>query len=332
MIRGRRPTSADAGVAGEWGGPCVDDGECDDGLDCTTDVCDERLSRCHFVAKDSACDDSIYCNGQEACVPALGCRPGEPVACSDGTACTIDSCDESTQTCHHVPRDADGDGDPDGNCEGGGDCNDTDPFVSSLQKEICSDGIDNNCNGRIDEAKCVAPKYDRCNDALVVRGSGTFSLDATSAHSDYTARCLPSTNRFRDLVVSIVVPKGAATDVDVVVVANDVDGDGVADGDVALGSFEQCGDSLERGELRCRRRRGKDSRREAPFARARARYVPALRLHGLDEPGCTHGRVRSARSLGRKTRPAVRPAPLPVGTHVLGAAHRDSARFDDGVW
>src|SRR5262249_53894301 len=82
------PADGSAGRPGEWDGPCVDDHSCDDGADCTTDTCDPVLKRCHFAPSDSACDDGSYCNGAEQCLPVIGCRPGEPVACSDDTACT----------------------------------------------------------------------------------------------------------------------------------------------------------------------------------------------------------------------------------------------------
>src|SRR5215831_14961660 len=120
-----------------YGGPCVDDAECTDGIDCTTDVCDPTLGLCRFTANDSLCDDGVFCNGVERCNPRLGCRPGPPKSCSDSTPCTIDSCDEATHSCVQKPRDIDGDGDPDANCEPGHDCNDLDPTVSSLAREIC---------------------------------------------------------------------------------------------------------------------------------------------------------------------------------------------------
>jgi hypothetical protein len=208
--------TSEAGTPGEWGGPCLDDGQCSDGIDCTTDSCDPARGRCHFAPIDERCDDGAYCDGVEQCTPGLGCRPGEPVACSDGTACTIDSCNESTHDCAHVPRDGDGDGDPDGNCPGGHDCNDTDPTISSTATEICGNGVDDNCDGRIDESGCKSPKYDTCAHPLVIDASGSFSLSPDAAALDYTAGCVNTNGRFRDLVANVVVPKGAPADLDVV--------------------------------------------------------------------------------------------------------------------
>jgi hypothetical protein len=220
----------EAGAPGEWGGACLDDGQCSDGIDCTEDRCDGARARCHFVAVDTRCDDGTYCNGVEQCVPGLGCRPGEPVACSDGTACTIDACDEATHACTHTPRDADGDGDPDGNCPGGHDCNDSDPNVSSKATEICGNGIDDNCNGEIDEPGCKNPQYDTCAGPLLVEMSGTFSLSPVATALDYSASCVNLTGHSHDLVAELVVPEGGNLDADVVLTSASGDTLGLAAG------------------------------------------------------------------------------------------------------
>jgi hypothetical protein len=253
----------DASVPGEWGGRCVDDGECDDHIECTSDACDSGLGRCHFVPGDAACDDGTFCNGVEQCVPGVGCRPGAPVACSDGTACTIDACDELTHDCVHSARDADGDGDPDGNCPGGGDCNERDPNVSSLHVEICGDTIDNDCDGLVDEPDCEKPAYDTCATALDVLASGQFLLSAAAAAAkkDYSATCLPPDTTFRDLVVALHVPKGEPADVDVAVTTTA--------GNVALATAAKCGDAST--EIAC-----------GPGVEAPGRtHAARLRLRGL---------------------------------------------------
>ncbi len=198
------------------GGPCVDDGQCDDGIDCTTDSCDMTLLRCRHSPDESKCDDGVYCNGAEVCDPKLGCGAGEPVSCTDLNSCTIDACVEKDHSCTHTPRDADGDGDPVWNCPGGGDCDDTDPTVSSKMQEICNNGKDDNCNGQIDEQPCVAPAYDTCSDPLVIDHSGITSLSLAAAAFDYPTTCAPSGQSFRDVVVALTVPAGPAQDIDVV--------------------------------------------------------------------------------------------------------------------
>jgi hypothetical protein len=238
-------TVPDAGpgpaAPGEWGGPCLDDGQCSDGIDCTSDACDPGRHQCHFSPNHPVCDDGAFCNGVEQCVPGLGCRPGDAVACSDGTACTIDSCDEATHACNHTPRDADGDGDADGNCPDGHDCNDGDPAVSSLATEICGNGLDDNCDGRIDEPGCKAPAYDGCTDPLDVSAPGSFTLSSEAAALDYSASCIMTSSRSTDLVVALTVRKGGKADVDVVLTS--------ASGTLGIALDGRCGKSST--ELGC---------------------------------------------------------------------------------
>jgi hypothetical protein len=216
------------------GGPCSDDGQCDDGFACTTDTCDMTLLRCRHSPDDSSCDDGVYCNGAEVCDPKLGCQAGAPVSCTDNDSCTIDTCVEKDHSCLHAPRDADGDGDPVWNCPGGGDCDDNDPTVSSKVAEICGNGKDDNCNGEIDEMPCVAPAYDTCADPLLVSESGLTSLSTTATAFDYPTTCAPSGQNFRDVVVALSVPAGPAQDIDVVAQSDATQ--------VSLGTAQTCGD------------------------------------------------------------------------------------------
>ncbi len=84
---------------------------CDDGRSCTTDTCSETVKACEHTPVNSACDDGVYCNGQEACSTTgptpTGCVAGAPVSCpSDSIACTQDVCDEATKSCVHTPDNA----------------------------------------------------------------------------------------------------------------------------------------------------------------------------------------------------------------------------------
>jgi len=76
--------------------------DCDDGIMCTIDVCNEANDSCTSTADDSACDDGLYCNDVETCNPFSGCEPGTPVDCDDGIGCTIDTCDESSDACSNT--------------------------------------------------------------------------------------------------------------------------------------------------------------------------------------------------------------------------------------
>jgi len=75
---------------------------------------------------DADCDDGEYCNGLETCNTGDGtCQPGTPVDCNDGFDCTIDFCNETTDSCDNVPDD--GFCDNGQFCDGSETCVPTDP-------------------------------------------------------------------------------------------------------------------------------------------------------------------------------------------------------------
>ncbi len=221
------------------GHSCEDDGQCDDGIDCTDDECVAALGRCRHEPDHGACADDQFCNGEEICDLQFGCVAGAAVSCSDDDTCTIDSCVESSQSCRHEPRDADADGDPDGNCTGGGDCDDGDPFVSSQVEEICGNSVDDNCDGVVDEPVCTTSQFDVCADALEVEGSGHYELPLAGAVANYAASC--AADGWRDVVVAVIAEEAATIDV---VASADA-------GNLAVASFDQCGDAA--GETNCAR-------------------------------------------------------------------------------
>ncbi|MGF1465525.1 MAG: hypothetical protein ACFCGT_05270, partial [Sandaracinaceae bacterium] len=59
------------------GGICaLGTAQCDDGIPCTVDDCDEEAARCTNLADDSLCDDGNSCTGFESCDAFIGCLPG----------------------------------------------------------------------------------------------------------------------------------------------------------------------------------------------------------------------------------------------------------------
>lgn len=104
---------------------CSSDGECDDGVACTSDSCTVSRTcsntplhelcdmaageRCHAVrgcyvpmpcTTAADCDDGDFCNGAEICDPEFGCSPAETLrVCDDSDGCTMDSCDMATDMC-----------------------------------------------------------------------------------------------------------------------------------------------------------------------------------------------------------------------------------------
>ncbi len=89
--------------------------DCDDGVGCTDDSCNEVTDSCENIPVDSYCDDGFWCNGDETCDALDDCQAGTPVDCDDSVSCTDDSCNEVTDSCDNIANDA--------NCDDGLFCN-----------------------------------------------------------------------------------------------------------------------------------------------------------------------------------------------------------------
>ena len=108
-------------------------GGCEDGDPCTVgDTCVAGLCKAGVAAQ---CDDGQFCNGSETCKSDQGgCVGGLVPNCDDGNACTADSCD------------------PNANGSKGGCVHTLDPGATEgpYGDATCSDGKDNNCDGKTD--------------------------------------------------------------------------------------------------------------------------------------------------------------------------------------
>jgi hypothetical protein len=104
---------------------------CDDGVGCTLDACNESSDACDHQPDDGACDNGLFCDGVETCDALLDCQSGAPVACDDGIGCTLDACNESSDTCDHQPDDA--------SCDNGLFCDGAEVCDASLD---CQPGAD----------------------------------------------------------------------------------------------------------------------------------------------------------------------------------------------
>jgi hypothetical protein len=116
---------------------------CNDGVACTTDTCNETTDDCDHTPSNAACSDGLFCNGAETCDAILGCQAGTAPNCNDAIACTADSCNESTDQCDHVPNNS--------LCDDGQFCNGA---------EVCNAGSgcaagSNPCFGDCDEVNDV---------------------------------------------------------------------------------------------------------------------------------------------------------------------------------
>jgi hypothetical protein len=71
---------------------------CDDGVGCTDDSCDEVNDTCDHTPNNANCpDDGLFCNGDDLCDPVADCSStGDP--CPAGTTCS-----EATDTCDEIP-------------------------------------------------------------------------------------------------------------------------------------------------------------------------------------------------------------------------------------
>ncbi len=146
-------------------------GDVSDGCECP--LANGGVEACNGV--DDDCDDEIdedfdvgaACSaGGGACL-----RGGEQVCAEDGAGVVCDAvpgepgpeaCNGEDDDCDGEADedfDADGDGSPACECAGEGcpvqDCDDDDPEVGPFARDVCGDGIDQNCDDR--DAPCEAP-------------------------------------------------------------------------------------------------------------------------------------------------------------------------------
>ncbi|MFP6625578.1 MAG: hypothetical protein VCA74_00750 [Deltaproteobacteria bacterium] len=73
---------------------------CDDGIVCTIDSCNDIDDVCIHMISHYVCSDGVFCNGQEVCDAVSGCSPGPAVDCSPlGGTCAEGVCDEQAGSC-----------------------------------------------------------------------------------------------------------------------------------------------------------------------------------------------------------------------------------------
>ncbi|MEO2136699.1 MAG: hypothetical protein ABGY28_04480, partial [bacterium] len=85
---------------------CMDnaDPNADDGVACTDDSCDEAADVIVNAVNDGNCDDGLYCTGVETCHAAMDCQDNADPDPDDGVACTVDTCDEATDSLVNTPN------------------------------------------------------------------------------------------------------------------------------------------------------------------------------------------------------------------------------------
>ncbi|MDQ3177102.1 MAG: MopE-related protein [Actinomycetota bacterium] len=107
------------------GSGCTTNGECDDSETCTTDTCTAGACSNVAVTDGTSCPNDDICDGAETCSSGL-CASGTPPVVDDEDHCTTDSCDPVTGVAHT-------------------------PVEPDLIPDSTCDGIDDDCDGNIDE-------------------------------------------------------------------------------------------------------------------------------------------------------------------------------------
>lgn len=147
-------------------GPPMD---CDDGVACTNDACDDATGTCSHLAVDARCDDGRYCNGAETCDDQFGCQAGTPPTCDDAVPCTRDRCNGITDRCESAADDA--------RCDDGRFCNGAEQCDVGLGCQpgtppSCDDGVActvDRCDATADRCENT-PDDVRCDDGLFCDG------------------------------------------------------------------------------------------------------------------------------------------------------------------
>jgi hypothetical protein len=163
--------------------------DCNDGVGCTDDSCNETTDTCDNVANDANCDDGLFCNGAETCDAVLDCQAGTTVDCDDGVGCTDDSCNETTDTCDNAPNDA--------LCDNGLFCDGAETCDAVLDCQAgttvdCDDGVgctDDSCNETTDTCDNVANNANCPDNGQFC--DGTESCDAVNDCVSSGDPCLP---------------------------------------------------------------------------------------------------------------------------------------------
>ncbi|MCP3979032.1 MAG: hypothetical protein GY716_06825, partial [bacterium] len=145
---------------------------CDDGVSCTDDSCNETTDSCDNVVNNGLCDNGQFCDGAETCDAVNDCQAGTAPACDGGVSCTVDSCNEGTDSCDNTPNN--------GLCDNGTFCDgaETCDAINDCQSgtpPTCDDGVGctvDSCNGGTDSCDNV-PNNGLCDNGTFCDGAET---------------------------------------------------------------------------------------------------------------------------------------------------------------
>ena len=196
-------TFCGAGLCGQKcaAGSCIaaTDADYDDGNPCTKDFCDQGIQVKHEPLTDLTlqCDDKDACTASDTCIQ--GACKGSPLSCSDGIACTTDTCASGTGCAHTTTGAKCDDGNPctmDGcdlalgctvtslaigaTCSDGNECTISDACDASGG---CSGQTSNACTC-ITDGDCVGKAQNPCIGALVCQNGGCAAINANAVYCD----------------------------------------------------------------------------------------------------------------------------------------------------
>ncbi|MCO6437460.1 MAG: hypothetical protein J5J06_10265 [Phycisphaerae bacterium] len=69
------------------------------------DWCQAGVCNSHPAANGTTCNDGLFCTENTTCTDGT-CGGGTPNNCADAFSCTVDQCDEATDSCLHLPSNA----------------------------------------------------------------------------------------------------------------------------------------------------------------------------------------------------------------------------------
>ena len=142
----------------------------EDDVECTRSRCDESARGCVIRALDELCSDGAFCNGIESCDATAGCISSLP-PCDDGVDCTLDFCDELSDTCQSFSENF--------LCDDGVFCNgfeacDAERGCTAGEPPTCDDGVNCTLDACNEFFGCAAtPVNELCDDGLFCNGTET---------------------------------------------------------------------------------------------------------------------------------------------------------------